>query len=230
MLAMRIFITLLGYGLIIGGFIVFGDFLPTDVRYLDMAICCLLFSSLPFLYFRPLINLNDPSHKEVGSMGIQMYGFGFYGTAAIAVMVVGYLFTWSFKVQLFLHLGILFFFCLMVLASMFAARKVSQVYHKESKKLKNRAIFKTKMAELMDEIQIAGGSIPQDIRQPLEAINDTMTYIVPSSNPEVTLLEDKFCDLVDEILVLMRNIDLNKDLIQEKIKRLELTLNKRKNF
>ena len=87
-----------------------------------------------------------------------------------------------------------------------------------------------KMAELMDEVTVAGDRIPQSIRQPIEALNETMRYLVPSSNVEASVLEEKFCSMVDELMVLLRNIDLNKDLIAEKLIRLELTLNKRKNY
>ena len=226
----RIFVSILGYGLIIGGFMVFGDSMPEDIKYLDMVVCCLLFTQLPLLFFIPLINLKDRSHKEVGSLGIQMYGFTFYSLAAIATMVLGYIFTWSFKVQLFVHIGILFFFCLMILTSLFASSKVKQRYHAEESKLRDRAILKMKMAELMDEVTVAGDRIPQSIRQPIEALNETMRYLVPSSNVEASVLEDKFCSMVDELMVLLRNIDLNKDLIAEKLIRLELTLNKRKNY
>ena len=57
MFILRIVITLIGYGLIIGGFLLFGDFLPEDVMYLDMVVSCLIFTQLPVLLYFPLINL-----------------------------------------------------------------------------------------------------------------------------------------------------------------------------
>lgn len=226
----KLFVTLLGYGLIIGGFIVFGESIPEDVRYLDMVVTCLLYTQLPLLFFFPLINYKDESHKEVGSMGIQMYGFALYTIAAILVIILGLVFEWSFKIQLFIQIGIFFLLILSILASLFASSKVSDRHQVESKMVRDRAMFKMKIAELMDEVVVAGNAIPLSIRQSLEAINDTATYLVPSSKPEASMLEDKCTDLIDEITVLLRNVDLNQEQIAEKIKRLELTLSKRKNY
>lgn len=227
---LRIVITLIGYGLIIGGFLLFGDCLPKDVMYLDMVVSCLIFTQLPLLLFFPLINLKDKSHKEVGSLGIQLQGFTFYNIAAIAVMVAGALLEWSFKTQLYIHIILFFLQLVMILASLFASNKVKNRYHAEDKLIRNRAVFKSKMAELMDEVNIAANRVPVSISQPLQAINDSMTYLIPTSNPEATILEENFCSLVDEIQVLMRNIELNQSLIEENIKRLELILAKRKKY
>ena len=230
MFILRIVITLIGYGLIIGGFLLFGDFLPEDVMYLDMVVSCLIFTQLPVLLYFPLINLKDKSHKEVGSLGIQLHGFTLYNIAAIAVMVVGAWLQWSFEIQLYIHIFLFFLQLIMILTSLFASKKVKERYHVEDELIRKKTVFKAKMAELMDEVTIAANRLPAEISQPLQAINDSMTYLVPSSNPEATLLEDKFCSLVDEILVLMRNIELNQSLIEEKIKRLELILAKRKKY
>ena len=80
---------LLGYGLIIGGFLVFGDSLEDKVKILDIIVSCLIFTQFVQFSLFPLINFGDSSHKEVGMMGIHIYVLTFCCIASIVIMVSG---------------------------------------------------------------------------------------------------------------------------------------------
>ena len=93
---------LLGYGLIIGGFLVFGDSLEDKVKILDIIVSCLIFTQFVQFSLFPLINFGDSSHKEVGMMGIHIYVLNFCCIVSIGIMIYGIIYHIPFKFQLFL--------------------------------------------------------------------------------------------------------------------------------
>ena len=67
----RLLAILLGYGIIIASFIIFGESLDDKIKILDIIVSCLVYTLfIQFLIF-PLVNLNKSAHKEVGMMGFQ---------------------------------------------------------------------------------------------------------------------------------------------------------------
>ena len=62
---------LLGYGLIIGGFTLFGKSLENEIKILDIVVSCLLFTTTVRFYFFPWIDTTNAAHKEAGTLGIR---------------------------------------------------------------------------------------------------------------------------------------------------------------
>ena len=59
---------LLGYGLIIASFIIFGESLDTNIKILDIVVSCFIFTQFTQFSLFPMINFSDSAHKEVGMM------------------------------------------------------------------------------------------------------------------------------------------------------------------
>ena len=129
---------LLGYGLIIWGFITFGASLERSVRILDIVVSCLIFTQFIQLTLTPIIRLDEPAHREVGMLGIHWFFVSVSTLLAIGLMVCGAAYSWSFNVQL---LGQLLFLMVAFLgryAALVAGEKVEQRYKAEQEILSKR--------------------------------------------------------------------------------------------
>lgn len=122
---------LLGYGIIIGGFLVFGDSLEDKVKILDIIVSCLIFTQFVQFSLFPLINFGDSSHKEVGMMGIHIYVLNFCCIVSIGIMIYGIIYHIPFKFQLMGQLVVLFILLVGRVATLHAGEKVQQIHRKE---------------------------------------------------------------------------------------------------
>ena len=135
--AKNVYITLavlIGFGMIIGGFIVFGGALPTNIRVLDIIVSCMVFFQVCELFFFPMVNMRSGAKKEVGMMGIHYTVIKIYTVLALAVLIAGIAADLSFKIQLF---GQLFAFVLLLVgrfATLLSGEHVEAVYDSETAK------------------------------------------------------------------------------------------------
>ena len=104
----KILAILLGYGLIIGGFIVFGESLEDRVKILDIVVSCLIFTQLVQFMLFPLIDLGKAAHREIGMMGIHFATLISCCVLFLALMTCGIVFQIPFKFQLMGQLIVLF--------------------------------------------------------------------------------------------------------------------------
>lgn len=223
----KLLLIILGCALIIGGFNIFGSALDPMVQLLDIIVSCVIFIQfVEFLIF-PLINIKDSSHKEVGMMGIHLYTLYICCTLSLAIMICGICYLIPFIYQLGGQLVILFLLLLGRVTTLHAGSKVEEVYNKEQNIKAGKVALKHSMDDFMDNLHsIKTLDISDKCR--LQSIQDSLRFITPSNNSEAIHFDQEFIKVLDFLLVLMRDVSLNKDKITEEIGHLERILTKRK--
>ncbi len=225
----NIFAILLGYGLIIGGFLVFGESLEDKIKILDIIVSCLIFTQFVQFSLFPLINFGDSSHKEVGMMGIHIYVLIFCCIASIGIMVYGIIYHIPFKFQLMGQLVILLFLLVGRVATLHAGENVQQIHHKEQVIKRGKLSLKSIMDDFMDDIAIVRDLDPI-AKQKLQNIHESMRFLSPSSNSEALKFDEQFSQSVENLKILMRNTNLNKEKILEETEHLDRILSRRKKY
>lgn len=220
---------LLGYGLIIGGFVIFGAALDDKVRVLDIIAACLIFTQFVLFSVFPLVNLNDSSHKEVGMLGIHISSVNLCCILSLAIIVFGILLDIPFIFQLFGQLGVLFFLLLGRIATLRAGEKVAQIHTKETRTLAGKKTLRMAMDDFMDSLATEK-NIDEADKKRLEAIHESLRYLSPSANPEAMTYDEKFLQTLGDLTVMMRDSYHNKARITEEIGVLERTLLRRKQY
>ena len=151
---------LLGYGIIIAGFILFGATLKDEVRILDIVVSCVMFTQIAEFFFFPLIDTNKKAHEEVGMIGIHFAAVDTYFVVAIAIIAAGIYWNLSFTLQLLLQLGALFLLVLGRVATLHSGDKVEQVYKSEQILMNEKQLLKDTMEDLMDKVAETEGLTP----------------------------------------------------------------------
>lgn len=220
---------LLGYGLIIGGFLVFGESLENRVKILDIIVSCLIFTQFVQFSLFPLINFGDSSHKEVGMMGIHLFVLNFCCIISIGIMLCGIIYHIPFKFQLMGQLVVLFILLIGRVGTLYAGEKVQQIHRKEQVIMHGKLSLKSVMDNFMDDIAIVKDLDPI-VKQKLQIIHESMRFLSPSSNSEALIFDEQFSQSVEDLKILMRNTNLNKEKILEETEHLERILSRRKKY
>ena len=220
---------LLGYGLIIGGFLVFGESLDNKVKILDIIVSCLIFTQFVQFSLFPLINFEESSHKEVGMMGIHLRSLNFCCLASIGIMVCGIIYHIPFKFQLMGHLVILFILIVGRVATLHSGEKVQQINRKEQVTMHGKLLLKNIMDDFMDDIATVANLDPI-VKQKLTNIHESLRFLSPSSNSEAIRFDEQFSQCVEDLKILMRNTTLNKEKILEEAEHLERIFYRRKKY
>lgn len=220
---------LLGYGLIIGGFIVFGKSIESDVKVLDIISLCVIYTVFVRFAIFPFIDRSDPAHKEVGMMGVQFYTLQLSCVLSLVVIAIGIIYEIQFKYQLFAQLIALFIFLIGFAGARHAGEKVKEVYKKESLLIESKESMMLAMDDLMEDMSTQTDVDPA-VKNKLISIQESIRFISPSTNPQAGALDKRFCQTVENLRVLMRNMAINRDKIAEETEHLGRTLRRRKKY
>lgn len=220
---------LLGYGLIIACFILFGQSLEKNVRILDIIITCLVFTQFAMFTIFPLINLNNPVQKEVGMLGIHLVTINIFSLLALGWMICGMLLQIPFKYQLIGQLVILFVLFIGRYATFRSGEKVQQIYEKEQNVMEGKVSLRIVMDNLMDYMATVK-DLDSSILQRLQSLHEAIRFITPSDSNEAKNFDGQFVQSVEDLKVLVRNTSMNKERIEEEVGRLERILARRKKY
>ena len=229
--AKNVYITLavlIGLGMIIGGFVVFGAALPTDIRVMDIIVSCMVYFQVCELFFFPMVDMRSGAKKEVGMMGIHYTVIKIYAVLALAVLVAGIVSDLSFKVQLF---GQLIAFVLLLVgrfATLLSGEHVEKVYIDETAKTEAKATLRRHFEQI--DNMAATTDLDAATTQRLSDLVEEMRYVTPSDNPEAIALDERLHDSLDDIASLLRDTRANADAITREIDGIVRTLNRRKKF
>ena len=174
---------LLGYGLIIACFILFGQSLEKNVRILDIIITCLVFTQFAMFTIFPLVNLNNPVQKEVGMLGIHLVTINIFSLLALGWMICGMLLQIPFKYQLIGQLVILFILFIGRYATFRSGEKVQQIYEKEQNVMEGKVSLRIVMDNLMDYMATVK-DLDSSILQRLQSLHEAIRFITPSDSNE----------------------------------------------
>ncbi len=220
---------LLGYGLIIACFILFGQSLEKNVRILDIIITCLVFTQFAMFTIFPLVNLNNPVQKEVGMLGIHLVTINIFSLLALGWMICGMLLQIPFKYQLIGQLVILFILFIGRYATFRSGEKVQQIYEKEQNVMEGKVSLRIVMDNLMDYMATVK-DLDSSILQRLQSLHEAIRFITPSDSNEAKNFDRQFVQSVEDLIVLVRNTSMNKERIEEEVGRLERILARRKKY
>ena len=220
---------ILFYGLIIGGFIVFGENLETKIKILDIIAICLFFT--PFVPFTilPLINLGDPAHKEVGMLGIHIPVLILCSALSLILIICGIIFEISFKFQLFGQLAILFILLIGIVATLHSGEKVQQIHAQEQNIKEGKVSLQLIMDDFSDYMATIRELDPVIVTK-LNTMLESIRYITPSGNMNAKLFDSQFVQSIDDLKALLRDTDLNRDKIFDEVEHLERILARRKKY
>ena len=85
------------------------------------------------------------------------------------------------------------------------------------------------MDDFMDDIAIVRDLDPI-AKQKLQNIHESMRFLSPSSNSEALKFDEQFSQSVENLKILMRNTNLNKEKILEETEHLDRILSRRKKY
>lgn len=220
---------LLAYCLIIGGFIVFGASLEERVMILDIVASCLIFTHIAQIFVLPMIKMNKSGHREVGMMGVHYYFVGLCCVLSVAVMIFGIVQEVKFKYQLICQLVVLFLLLVGRVSALRAGEKVQQVYEREENTISGKINLRAAMDDFMDYASTVDELAPT-VKSKLSNIQESLRFVTPSSNPEAKNLEYQFCQIVEDLKVLMKDITMNGEKITEETEHLARILLRRKKY
>ena len=225
----KILAHLLGYGLIIGGFIIFGDAIETKTRVMDIIISCLIYTQLVEFTIFPMVNLGQKAHKEVGMMGLHYSAIYLYSVLAIGIMVAGVCLDLQFKYQLMMQLVALFVLLIGRAVTLHTGDRLQRIHDKEQCGAESKDQIISAMEDFMDRVGDTTDLNPSAL-QSLQSIIESLRFLTPSSSAEAKALESSFCQKLADIEVLLRNTSLNAEQISSEVRHLQQILNKRKKF
>ena len=225
----KILAHLLGYGLIIGGFIIFGDAIETKTRVMDIIISCLIYTQLVEFTIFPMVNLGQKAHKEVGMMGLHYSSIYLYSVLAIGIMVAGVCLDLQFKYQLMMQLVALFVLLIGRAVTLHTGDRLQRIHDKEQCGAESKDQIISAMEDFMDRVGDTTDLNPSAL-QSLQSIKESLRFLTPSSSAEAKALESSFCQKLADIEVLLRNTSLNAEQISSEVRHLQQILNKRKKF
>lgn len=220
---------LLGYGLIIGGFVAFGQSLEQSIRVLDIIVSCLIFTQFVQFTLFPLIDRDNAAHREVGMMGIHFTVLRIYCLAALCVMIGGIVCDVPFRYQLMGQLLLLLLLLLGRVATLHSGEKVERIYEKEQRIMEGKLSLQRIMDDLMEEVAGAKELAPEVVRS-LQAVHEALRFLTPSADAEATELDFRFARTAQSIGVLLRDPKLNGSRIADEVERLTRILSKRKKY
>lgn len=221
---------LLGYGLIIGGFVVLNhDTLATKVLTLDIVVACVLFTQVVQWIVFPMIRLDRTHHREVGMMGIHYAVVALYALLSIGIMIYGAIAAWSFSVQLIAQLGALLLLLVGRASTLHAGEKVVAVGNREARTEEGKQTLIAAMDGLID-FTSGMETLPQPLPDRLAKMREELRYVTPSIAPEARTLDRQFCETTEDLKVLMRQAPINESALMKKTDQLQNLLLKRKQF
>lgn len=224
---LRIATFVLGYGLIIGGFILLGgDTLEQRILVLDIVASCAVFTLVSQYLIVPFIDTRDRDGRGVGMLGINIFFLNVCAVASLIIIIGGVAGEWEFKYQLMAQFAVLLVLCVGGFLTLHAGDKVAQVHQNEQRLMAGKASMRDAAAQLLSSAEIAGG-VDTAIMERLRQLSDDTRYVAPSANPQAMNLEDVFCQTADQTADLLAQPEGASQVVQL-IARLERTLQQRK--
>lgn len=187
-----IFILLSGVALIILSFLYFGSNLGLDILILNIFVSSIIFSLFFVDLLLPMCDLQDKSHKIVGSIGIRWFVTFIYKFLAVGAMIIFIFFIpLDFSGQILIQ-GILFFTLLVgFYAGVTSSEQVEGIYIAEKLNLMQLENMKRATNKVLKKIEIIE-NVPSVIISRLTELFENLRYISPCTNQEAIELETHF--------------------------------------
>ncbi len=218
-----------GVAIIVICFFMLGDGLARDIFWLDMIVSVIVYCLLFFRTVRPMIDLNDETGRDVGSLGLNWTSVLLYSIIAIVLMIVLQLNEVEFKYQILSQVILAFLLLIAQLVSSGISSKTAEVYHAE-KKLKSGLERLRREIRSLERSAMTTPGLPAQIHQQISDINSQLRYLSPSDNPEATELEEEMSDQILRIKSLCSDYEVNAEMIAGSFDMVRQLLKERKSI
>ena len=225
----KILAAIIGYGVIVGGYVLFDTFFEKKILILDIIVSCLAFTQILQLFFYQLVNTERPAQKEVGMMGLHFFFLYIYFLGALTIIIIGIVYKLSFQIQLLLQLAILFLLISGRFITLYSGEKVERVYDKEQGLLQGKKKLSALIEELMDCVYTTQ-NLDSNIKKRMEIIADEIRFFSPSTTSGAYAFDLRIAKRIECIKTMLKNNDFDKDQISGEVVQLERELAKRKKY
>lgn len=226
----------LGEALIITLIILFSKGFPSNIIALNIIVGTLVFASSAWGLFVKWDRSEDKVGTWVGTLGVNLWGFGVYAVLALFAMILMNFcpgaditdsYPVAFKYQLLVQ-GALFAF--LVLTRFFGsavAEQVENVYNKEQAVLSGLDEMKSATRRLQDAAFMCENMDPS-LRTMLDDIQQDLRYLSPVKSSEARDLENDFVSKVNNLIPAFVNYKMNEDQIARQLGLLKHIIENRK--
>lgn len=215
-------------------FWVIPDALPTNILVLDFVVVSLVYWLWIYNILKPAVNFKEPSHKQVGGLGVRWISLSLYTFLAVGFVVytlwagiTGEIPLWDFPVLVIIQAGLLFFLCGGLITSEHIMQKTKDIYE-EQKVLKTGKHDVKKMVQQLLFVSEDTSGIPHDIKERLKKIAGETRYLSPSVSEHCIALDADIIKNCDTIIAALADYDLNKKTVTDQIDSLERNLERRR--
>lgn len=222
----RLITIVLGFAIIVGGFLLFKEYFEERVLWLDIIAACAVYGIAALYLVFPLIGRDDEAGKDVGMLGINITFLYICSFVSIAMIAVGIISQVSFKIQLIVQICALFILCMGKFLSLHTGEQVERVYHQEHVQLSGKRSVREAAAQLLSFAEINGLSDATLLGR-LRTLAEETRYVVPSTEQAATNLDNIFCRDAESAVGMLAIPEATEQLSQL-VDRMERTLQQRK--
>lgn len=200
--------------------------IPTRVRILDICVLTIIWMTLCYDLFHPLIKTAFKNAPEYGSLGVRWNGQIFYTIASITLAIIGITAPIAFIFQL---LGQCLLFGILLSAFFYgsmAGLQVTKVATQQEKVLAGRQQMREAIHSIQDKIAV--GNYPATFCTSIKELEDALRFIAPSDSQTAITYEKQFTEMAQKICIAMTNYTMNEDSIKQDLLHLHRILENRK--
>ncbi|MCM1348025.1 MAG: hypothetical protein NC338_01320 [Firmicutes bacterium] len=210
-------------------FFLFLENLPQEIFWLDLIVCVLAYGLIYFRAVQPMVDLDDPAHRQVGYLGLSFVSVGFYAVAAILCMIFMQYEEVQFKNQLFVQIILAFLLLLTFMVGARISDKTVEVFNNEQKLLSQLDSLRRSLTRLERTVAVTGGC-PASIGNRVSDISSRLRYIAPCNNLEAVDLEAEMIAKTDRLNSLCSDYESNADAIEQALLELDHLMSERKSI
>jgi len=221
---------LFGEAVLITAFLVFRGKTADNILTLNIIVSSIIYGLFFFDILVPWIDLNDDSQRRVGSLGVRWFSVLLYALLSIATMICSNIvYDLTFQTQLVIHGGLFFILLLGLLGASHSSDKVKQVYDSETAHRSRIIEMKNVTRNLKDKMNEIG-NFPDIFTKQIATLEENLRFISPSNLKEAHDLENEFVTVIHEIGFSLVNFEMNREKIENNLKKLERIYQNRKNI
>lgn len=221
---------LIGEALIIALNVIFGGSLPTNVLVLNMIVSSVAYISASWMFFVKWDRSEDVPGTWVGTLGVNLWGFGLYTVLAIAALLLMNLTGTNpvaFKYQLLVHAALFMFLLLTRFFSSAVAGQVWKVHEREQALVSGLDEMKSATRRLQDAAFMCEDMDPS-LRAILDDIQQNLRYLSPVKSAEARDIENDYVSKVNALIPAFINYKMNEDNIAKQLGMLKHLIDNRK--
>lgn len=227
----------IGEALIVTLNILFRGDLPNNVLVLNIIVCTLAYICSGWWLFVRWDRSEDKVETWVGTLGVNLWGFGVYSTLAIIALFVMNLhatvdnfsdtYPVEFKYQLLVQGALFMFLILTRFFSHTVAGQVENVHVKETALVSGLDEMKSATRRLQDAAFMCENMDPS-LRSILNDIQLNLRYLSPVKSSEAHEIESEYVAKVNALIPAFINYKMNEDSIAKQLGILKHLVDNRK--